>query len=52
MVALPLVLRYGPTRIPSVVAFVVGLMFVAVGIFAVRRIPSDPIVDPRERRMG
>jgi hypothetical protein len=46
-VALPLVLRYELTRIPAVVALAAGLVFVAAGIVAVRRIPSDPIVDPR-----
>lgn len=50
MVGLPVLLRYELTRVPSVMALALGLFFVAVGILAVRRIPSDPIVDPRPRR--
>ena len=46
MVALPLLLTYEITRVPSIVALLLGLFFVVLGVMAVRRIPADPIVDP------
>lgn len=47
MVGLPMLLTYELTRVPSILALAVGALFVAVGIVAVRRIPSDPVIPPR-----
>lgn len=47
MVGLPMLLTYELTRVPSIMALALGLFFVALGIVAVRRIPSDPVVAPR-----
>ena len=47
MVGLPLLLTYEMTRVPSIVALALGLLFVVLGVVAVRQIPADPIVDPR-----
>ena len=48
MVALPLVLPQTLATVHPVVALSLGLLFVALGVLAVRRIPADPIVDPRK----
>jgi len=47
MVALPLVLPQALATVHPVIALVLGLVFVALGLMAVRQIPADPIVDPR-----
>ena len=47
MVALPLALPQALATVHPVVALVLGMVFVALGIMAVRQIPADPIVDPR-----
>lgn len=47
MVALPLLLRYEIARFPSVVALLLGVLSVACGVAAARRIPGDPVVARR-----
>jgi hypothetical protein len=47
VVALPLLLGYEIVRVPSLVALLLGVLFVALGVTAVRRIPGDPVVARR-----
>jgi hypothetical protein len=48
MVALTLVLPQAIVSVHPLIALSLGLLFVALGVLAVRRIPADPIVDPRK----
>lgn len=47
MVLLPLLLRYEIARVPSAVALLIGVLFVVLGVTAVWKIPSDPVVARR-----
>lgn len=48
MVALPLVLPQSLISVHPLIALALGLLFVALGVLAVRKIPADWIVDPRK----
>lgn len=47
MVVLPLSFRHEVLRLPSWLAMILGVALAVVGVLAIRRIPADPIVDPR-----
>ena len=47
MVALQLVLPQSLISVHPLIALALGLLFAALGVLAVRKIPADPIVDPR-----
>ncbi len=49
MVGLPLLLTYELTRVPSLVALALALVFVAVGVFALRRIQPEPAISRQPR---
>ena len=49
MVVLPVGLTYELTRVPSVIALLLALVFLTIGVFALRRIHPEPAVSTRPR---